>query len=436
MGQNKEELPQAAEQYLETVLAQVRCQRLHTEIREELLTHLEEQAADLMEAGRSRTEAWEEAVAEMGDPVETGTGLDRVHRPRMDWRSVAAVSLLTLLGVLLQALLGQEGSGGWKGALAGGMAGIGVMLVFCYLDYTVLARAAVRIYLALCAGILLGRMANLVVVSQYDVVYFCALILIPIYGGCVFTLRNRGWKGILAAFLLLALGCLSILSVYAALLLAVTGLLVLAAAVAKGCYAGVSRRAWMAFPLFGVGGGSLLVWYYLRHGAVYQIERLCAWLGVGDSALSYQQRMAGVLLGQLRILGETGQNAAEWMPGLEREYLLLGVMDRYGILAGILLCLLAVLLLIRMGKSSLGQSNLLGMLTGLACGSAIALGLLFHVLMSLGLLPPAGACFPFVSSLQFRGLGFYAVLGVYLSVYRNTGTVPHRFGQRPREAEG
>ena len=76
------------EKYLQTVLEQIRCKKAHELIRQEMEVHLEEQICDYMAEGMTREEATEAAVKDMGDPVETGVELDRIHRPKIEWQIV------------------------------------------------------------------------------------------------------------------------------------------------------------------------------------------------------------------------------------------------------------------------------------------------------------------------------------------------------------
>ena len=88
--------------YLEIVSEQIRCRRAKQMILKELEGHIEDQKLDYMADGMNADEAEEEAVRQMGDPVETGMELDRIHRPRMDWKLVAVIVVLSLAGLFLQ----------------------------------------------------------------------------------------------------------------------------------------------------------------------------------------------------------------------------------------------------------------------------------------------------------------------------------------------
>ena len=67
--------------YLDQAMEQVRWRRARPALAQELRTHLLDQRDACLAQGMSQTEAEAESLRQMGDPVEVGTQLDRVHRP-------------------------------------------------------------------------------------------------------------------------------------------------------------------------------------------------------------------------------------------------------------------------------------------------------------------------------------------------------------------
>ena len=58
----------------------------------------------------SYEEAEKNAVTDMGDPVEVGISLDRIHKPKIAWKLLVIVGILSLLGILIQqSILRQPG---------------------------------------------------------------------------------------------------------------------------------------------------------------------------------------------------------------------------------------------------------------------------------------------------------------------------------------
>lgn len=73
------------EEYLHTLTEQIRCKMARGTIEQEINDHIEDQKEEFLSEGMSQTEAEEAAVREMGDPVEVGLEMDRIHRPTMAW---------------------------------------------------------------------------------------------------------------------------------------------------------------------------------------------------------------------------------------------------------------------------------------------------------------------------------------------------------------
>ena len=71
----------------------------------ELEDHIKDQKCDYMTEGMEPSEAEEAAVLEMGDPVEVGIEMDRIHRPKMAWKMIGLIAVLNLAGILLMYCL-------------------------------------------------------------------------------------------------------------------------------------------------------------------------------------------------------------------------------------------------------------------------------------------------------------------------------------------
>lgn len=97
-----------AEEYLTILTDQIWCRMAREDVRKELLCHIEDQKAAFLSEGMEAAEAEEAAVREMGDPVETGNELDRIHRPKMAWGMIALIAVLSIVGYLAQCLLQEK----------------------------------------------------------------------------------------------------------------------------------------------------------------------------------------------------------------------------------------------------------------------------------------------------------------------------------------
>ena len=98
------------EEYLSAVEEQIRCKKVRPMVRRELEDHIQDQRDAYISEGKIGREAEKLAVCQMGDPVETGRALDRIHRPRMKWMLPLMAVLLSACGLMIQ-YLSLTGSG-------------------------------------------------------------------------------------------------------------------------------------------------------------------------------------------------------------------------------------------------------------------------------------------------------------------------------------
>ena len=90
------------EAYLEKLLSQIRCKKARPYISDEIRSHIESQIEDNLSSGMEYAEAEKNAVADMGDPIEVGISLDKIHKPKIAWKLLAIVGISSLLGILVQ----------------------------------------------------------------------------------------------------------------------------------------------------------------------------------------------------------------------------------------------------------------------------------------------------------------------------------------------
>ena len=88
-------------EYMETLKEQIQNKRARSLVAEEIRGHIEEQAKEYQAEGMSKEDAEREAVRQMGDPVETGCALNRIHRPAFPWKLFVLAVFLTGASMLI-----------------------------------------------------------------------------------------------------------------------------------------------------------------------------------------------------------------------------------------------------------------------------------------------------------------------------------------------
>ena len=87
--------------FLNSVCEQIRYKPIRESISEELKNHIEEVKENYMQKGLQEELAEDEAIKQMGDSVEIGKKLNKIHRPKLDWKLVLIIGILICFGFLI-----------------------------------------------------------------------------------------------------------------------------------------------------------------------------------------------------------------------------------------------------------------------------------------------------------------------------------------------
>ncbi len=431
------------EEYLHTVTDQIRCAGARDMVEEELREHIRDQAEAYEAEGMFEEEALEKAVRDMGDPVETGVALDRIHRPHMSWGTLALAGALGIFGIVLQTVLSSGGGAVvgrdslyWlKGHVRYTLMGMILMLAVYRLDYTVLAGRARRVaavYLALLvmgtmllgetsAGIIVSINIGIIRPSVSALLY----LYIPLYGAVLYDYRGIGYQGMWKPFLWALVPVWiswRVPSLSAAMILLAAFALLFSVAVWHSWYR-VNRKKTLAV-LWGGMAALFLAWlgYGILAGgfAEYQVARIMAFLGKSSDS-SYVSEMARQFLeGSTLVGGSITKTSGLWenLPGCNSDYVFVSLVTTFGILAGVLAAALIVYLIFRIFRIALRQKNQLGMILGCASGLVFLLQSVMHIMVNLKLIPAVAINLPFFSVGGSQLAVSYILLGIVLSVYR------------------
>ena len=417
------------EYYLELLLEQIQCQKAKEAVEEEIRCHIEDQKTAYMENGMEEQEAEKEAVRQMGDPVEAGIRLDKVHRPKMAWDMIILIVFLSGAGLLIQYLLGLNFDNAsfmpvpMKGILYC-MGGILVMLAICFLDYTLIARFAKQIFcLFFVIESLYLFMSEGIWRMNYGFIHCRIVMYIPLYAAILYSYRGQGYKGLAKGILwILPIGGLLILSPRSSML-AIMGIAIvstLSVAVYKGWFQ-VSRKLVLSV-LWTVAllAPTILIGVIMRGNTVLQARLQVLLHPFSLEPDRWHGRFVPQFFAENQWIGMNHLlEAGEWkysLPG-GNDYTLAYVGCCYGILAAVILAGLILLLLIRGLLISLRQKNQLGMLMGTSIVIVLLVQFALYVLCNMGIVPSSIYC-PFIT---YGGSGLMTtsvLFGILLSIYR------------------
>lgn len=437
-----------ASEYIEAVTGQMRCKRARAMVAKELSDHIEDQTDEYLKEGMPLLDAQSEAVRQMGDAVEVGAQMDALHRPRVDRKTLVIIGILSAAACFLQTIVLRAGSD--SGELIAGskmvpfqvLLGVALMVAILYLDYTLLGKHPIILWIGifsvpllaqeLSIGVGFGRIAYN---SQRAAIYAALALAPPVYAALVYHYRTKRWIGMLFSLLWLATGVVLLRKTGNTLLYTVQVgficLFVLSYAIAKGWY-GIRRVPALVILWTGLLGGCIGgVAHIFLHGAAYQQTRLKAYFGFWEPdaylEIGYVTSNIRNTVGQVSLWGRGGGwmpvnvNGAEFSLSSDMSFYIL--LNRIGVIPCIFIIFGLLALLVAMAAGVSKQKNVLGGLVGTASIMGLLLPIVSHVLSNLSILPYGSAMIPFLYPGWLANGVFYTLLGFYLSVYRNTDVV-------------
>ena len=253
-------LPEPFREYVENVCGQIRWKKVRPAVAEELEAHLDDQRQALMEEGASEEDAVKETLRQMGDPVDVGGQLDRVHRPKPQWAMLAAVGLLLVMGFCFSLAANFLRSANVDPARMIVSYPAAALLILCcyFLDFSFLGKIPVILnggFLALTAFLFIRSSYGPYRDFQFgggsfNLAYFSLLVPL-LFALLIYHYRNRGYRGIgyCVLWFLPYLVLMSLCPPYAGMVTAIVScFLLLCMAVWQGWF-GTERRKGMFFSL-------------------------------------------------------------------------------------------------------------------------------------------------------------------------------------------
>ena len=88
-------------EFLNTVCEQIKYKPIRQNISEELKNHVEEIKENYIAEGISEEIAETKAIEQMGNGIEIGKKLNKIHKPKLDWKLLIILGILVSFGFLV-----------------------------------------------------------------------------------------------------------------------------------------------------------------------------------------------------------------------------------------------------------------------------------------------------------------------------------------------
>ena len=269
------------EEFLKILTEQIRCVKARDGVARELADHILDQAQVYEQSGIEHDKAVEMAVKEMGDPVEIGVSLDRIHRPQTDWRMLLITFVLSVVGVFVMYLV-YGPSNIVTNQCIYTLIGFVIITAVYFFDYTILGQYGIMLYIASTAIFLALRYNLPAVNGRVPALSMLTYLYVPLFAGILYRLRSGKYasfaKSITITFLTTFFVLILTDSVVNAMNIFLINCIMMIVAVNKNMFHANKKymNVIMAFVAFSPVVAVFL--YFQVCGATYQRERLRAFM--------------------------------------------------------------------------------------------------------------------------------------------------------------
>jgi cell division protein FtsW len=187
-----------------------------------------------------------------------------------------------------------------------------------------------------------------------------------------------------------------------------------------------------------LGGGAWLVWHHIEK-TPYQMARIQSWL---NPYLSPQKEGWNIIQAQLAIgsggllgvgFGRSLQKLY-YLPVQHADFIFAVIAEEFGLVGCCVLISLFALFAYHGFKVALKARTLFGRLLAIGITSSITLQALVNVMVTTGLVPVTGITLPFISYGGTSLVITMAMVGILLSISRDSGVLPEDEEIEPVEA--
>ncbi|KNY25307.1 FtsW/RodA/SpoVE family cell cycle protein [Pseudobacteroides cellulosolvens] len=423
-------------EFLEKVMSHIKYRSIHKTIEDELLVHIEEQKAEYIKRGIDEKNAAVKAIEQMGDPDVVGKQLNKAHSPRTEWSILIITFVIVILGGAVQFFLSGEGIRNenlfFKYLF---YAPIGILVFSCvyFFDYTLLGRHPKLVVCILLGAALVGFNVLERINGTFYHVYYISLLAIPVFGIVVYSLRGKGYLGIVASgafYAAIAFLCIIGPRIYALGLFSLACIVIITVAILKG-YFNCNKRVGIAIVYIPTILFVSLLTYYLIMSSPRRLIRILTIFvpEIDPNGGGWQHMMVRSLIKGSKSIGEavlygnlSNTQINQVLPSWDSNFALTYIIARLGYIAGLVIISVLSILIIRMFITILKQKNALGFLLSFSAFIAISGQFMLYILSNFGVVMTS-VTLPFIS---YGGSTFVLnmmLLGLVMSVYRRSHIV-------------
>lgn len=431
-------------EFLNTVCEQIKYKPIRNSISEELKNHIEESKENYIRDGLEEKEAEEKAIVQMGNAEEIGKKLNKIHKPKLDWKLLIILIVLLGFGFLI-AFTRETKIVSYKfdfiaryisSAIVGG-----ILSIFIYfIDYTKIKKYSNIFYiiatLFMVYSLLFGININGLSYIYFSLITFSPVIIaMPLYiiAFVGFINEEKQYKKniiILNRDINLKLLKIISLSIISIIILAIIpsitsafmlGLIYLIIGSVKlvQTKTNIKRNLLMLWGIPTILGLILLLGVMIEKP--YIVDRFVAIYNPESQADCYGWLPLNrkIIINSAQTFGEADDtsNALEQIDE-DVNYAFISILAHYGWIVSIGIVIAVLALSIELIINSIKIKEINGKLLIIGMSSMFILQSIFNILMNLNLIIDANFNLPFVSYGRLNLIVNMMCLALVLAIYR------------------
>lgn len=421
-------------EYAKTVCDQIKWEKAHSIITEEIENHLIAQRDAYIAEGADEAAATDKAITQMGDPVIAGTQLDHTHRPKPQWGMLALTIALLSGGFIIRLFFFDHVR--WE-QIAATIIGLGLMAATYFADFTLIGKYPKTIYfsiLALSAAVVFSAPA----ISATNFNPGLLTLLFPLgFAAIVFAVKNKGYRGIILcgfAGIAFLLSLWVIPAASGALLFAISGPVVLCIAISKRWF---KVKIIYGYLLVFIPVFIVLLFAFISIQGSYRWEKLQAAFdpslvpsGAGFIGTQIKAMLNGASLFGYGVISGVA-SSVPWL-GNATDYLLTYLIFNTGWISFIMIMGLLLFFIVKGFILCFRQKSGLALFVSFSIMMTFTMQVIVYVIANLGFQLIAPLSLPLISNGNIATIINLALIGIMLSVFRTGDIVKDKSNSKLR----
>ncbi|SFC32066.1 FtsW/RodA/SpoVE family cell cycle protein [Clostridium uliginosum] len=405
--------------YINDVCLQVKNRRVHKEIKNELVAHLEEKTNEYIRLGEHEDEALKKAINQMGSSKQVGSELNTVHRSNPEWSVIVLSVVLALFSIVIMSFFQWNGYfEKFSGYISKrnnifNILGILCLVGACFIDYRKIKKYSKYIYIVGLLGISITVFGDSPIangVKQWiqigtitiNMGYVAPMLIIVALSGIY---DNYNWNSKMKIITGVLLGIVPIILIVKTNSLC--SILIYAISLCLLVY--LSKAGKKILSLF-IGIQTLIM---ILTGRGFQ--SILNYIDINGNEYIYNQLK--IIRDSSVLIGKATNFEKNIIPDFYADYILSYIIYNFGWIAGIIVITIIGALLIRIIKVALCVKNSYGKSLVLGVVAIISFQFIWNVLLNFGI-TIIGAPLPFISYGGTSMIVNMLIVGIIINVYK------------------